>query len=431
MNKLYSYLQDYIPSSYTCFKEGYTPSKIFSDLMAGVTVGIIALPLAMAFAIGSGVTPEQGLYTAIIAGFLVSLLGGSRVQIGGPTGAFVIIVFGVIQRHGYEGLAIATLMAGVMLVLMGIFRCGIILKFIPPAVITGFTTGIALIIFTSQVKDFLGLKIDSIPPSFIDKWVCYGNHLWTCQPWALFIALGGLILIFVLRHYFPKVPGVIIAIILGTIATQWLQLPIETIETKFGSIPRTLPIPAIPFITWEKIQILFPEAIVIALLGAIESLLSAVVADKMSGFKHLSNCELVAQGFANIGSIFFGGIPATGAIARTTANIKMGAQSPLAGMTHAVTLALLMLLFAPMAAKVPLAGLAAVLVFVSWNMSELPHFIQLLRGQWNQALVLSITFLLTVLSDLTIAVITGVVLAPICDRISVAIQNKDIQDRAR
>lgn len=413
MSKIKSYLSDYIPKSYTCFKEGYSFSSFIHDLTAGATVGIIALPLAMAFAIGSGVTPERGLFTAIIAGFIISLLGGSRVQIGGPTGAFVIIVYSVVEKYGYEGLAIATLIAGVLMILMGLARCGIILKFIPYPVTTGFTTGIAVTIFSSQIKDFFGLQINHVPPSFIEKWTCYASHAHTCQPWALFVALSSLATIFILRKLYPRLPGVIIAIILATLATQIFQIPIETIETKFGGIPRTLPTPSIPSMSWEQIQLLFPEAITIALLGAIESLLSAMVADGMTGTRHRSNCELVAQGFANIGSIFFGGIPATGAIARTTANIKMGAKTPVAGMLHAVTLTFLMLLFAPYAAKVPLAGLAAVLIFVAWNMSELPHFFSILRSQWSEALVLLTTFLLTVFIDLTVAVQVGVILAAV------------------
>lgn len=403
--------QAYVPKSIACLREGYTPSLFWSDLFAGISVGIIALPLALAFAIASDVSPERGLYTAIVAGFLISLLGGSRVQIGGPTGAFVIIVYGIVQRHGYEGLAIATLIAGVLMVIMGLARCGILLKFIPYPVTTGFTTGIALIIFTGQVKDFFGLRPEKIPPEFLDKCktLCLFAHTW--NPWALSIALGSLILIVLLRRNFPRFPGVIFAIICATALTYLFQLPIETIAAKFGEIPRTLPTPSIPSFSWGQLQTLFPEAIAIALLGSIESLLSAVVADGATGHRHRSNCELVAQGFANMGSVIFGGIPATGAIARTAANIRLGAKTPMAGIIHSITLLLLMLLFAPLAGMVPLAALSAVLVFVAWNMSELPHFFKILRNSLTDAVLLLTTFLLTVLIDLTVAIQVGVVLS--------------------
>lgn len=403
--------QDYVPKSIACLREGYNPSLFWNDLFAGISVGIIALPLALAFAIASDVSPERGLFTAIIAGFLISLLGGSRVQIGGPTGAFVIIVYGIIQRHGYEGLAIATLIGGALMVIMGLARCGILLKFIPYPVTTGFTTGIALIIFTGQIKDFFGLRPERIPPEFLDKCkiLCQFAHTWNV--WALLIAVGSLVLIASLRRAFPRFPGVLFAIICATAITYFFELPIETIAAKFGEIPRTLPTPSIPTLSWERIQTLFPEAITIALLGSIESLLSAVVADGATGHRHRSNCELVAQGLANMGSVVFGGIPATGAIARTSANIRLGAKTPMAGMIHAITLLLLMLLLAPLAGMIPLAALSAVLVFVAWNMSELPHFWGILKNSKTDALILLTTFLLTVLIDLTVAIQVGVVLS--------------------
>ena len=406
-------LQDYIPKVILCFKEGYNKNYFFNDLFAGISVGVIALPLALAFAIGSGVTPERGLFTAIIAGFLISLLGGSRVQIGGPTGAFVIIVYTIIQKHGYDGLAVATIIAGILMILMGIARFGVFLKFIPYPVTTGFTTGIALVIFTSQIKDFFGLQIDKVPPEFIQKCTLFCLQANTWNKWAFLVALTTLVFIFLLRRYFPKLPGVIIAIACATTASYYFGLPLETIENKFGEIPRVLPTPSFPTISYELIKNVFPDAITIALLGAIESLLSAVVADGMTGNRHRSNCELVAQGFANIGSIVFGGIPATGAIARTTANIKMGAKTPVAGMIHAVTLLLLMLTLAPLAGKIPLCALSAVLIFVAWNMSELEHFIEILKGQRSEALILLTTFLLTVLIDLSVAVQVGVILAAV------------------
>lgn len=405
--------KDFIPKSIVCFREGYSKETFLNDLFAGVSVGIIALPLALAFAIASGVTPEKGLFTAIIAGFLISLLGGSRVQIGGPTGAFVVIVYATIQKHGYDGLALATLIAAVILVLMGLARFGVLLKFIPYPVTTGFTTGIAFVIFFTQIKDFFGLEAEKIPAEFLEKCNLYCQIAHTWNLWALTIALSTLVLIFALRRYYPKLPGAIIAIILTTAIVYFLGLPVETIESKFGGIPKTLPAPTLPHFSYDLLKAVFPDAISIALLGAIESLLSAVVADGMIGTKHRSNTELVAQGIANIGSIVFGGIPATGAIARTSANIKMGAKTPVAGMIHAVVLLLLMLFLAPLAGKIPLAALAGVLVFVAWNMSELPHFFEILKGHKSDAAILLITFLLTVLIDLTVAVQVGVLLAAV------------------
>jgi len=405
--------QDYIPKLFLCIKEGYSKQYFLNDLLAGVSVGIIALPLAIAFAIASGVSPERGLFTAIVAGFLVSLLGGSRVQIGGPTGAFVVIVLGVVQRHGYEGLALATLIAGVLIILMGLARFGILLKFIPYPVTTGFTTGIALIIFMSQLKDFFGLQVDSLPPQFLEKCTFLCLNFSTLNIWALLIGSGTLISIFLFRQYYPKLPGAIIAISFATLITSLFNLPLQTIESMFGEIPRMLPSPSLPTFSYDLMKRVFPDAITIALLGAIESLLSAMVADGMIGHKHRSNGELVAQGIANIGSVIFGGIPATGAIARTTANIKMGAKTPIAGMIHAITLLLLMLLFAPFAGMIPLSALAAVLIFVAWNMSCLGHFYEILKGQKSEALILLATFLLTVLIDLTVAIQVGVVLAAV------------------
>lgn len=406
-------LKDFMPESAVCLLEGYSKESFFKDLFAGITVGVIALPLALAFAIASGVAPEKGLFTAIVAGFIISLLGGSRVQIGGPTGAYVVLVYAVMQKFGYEGLALATLIAGVMIFLMGLARLGNLIKYIPYPVVTGFTTGIAFVIVTSQIKDFFGLSGQNIPPEFIEKCktLCQIAHTWNL--WAVAISFSTLVLIFTLRRYFPRVPGTIIAIILATVATYLFNLPLETIESKFGGIPSVLPTPSLPHFSYDLFVKVFPDALTIALLGAVESLLSAVVADGMTGGKHRSNVELIAQGLANIGSVIFGGIPATGAIARTSANVKMGAKSPLAGMLHAITLLLLMMFFAPLAAKIPLAALAGVLLFVAWNMSELPHFIGLIKGQKGDAAICVITFLLTVLIDLAVAVQVGVLLAAI------------------
>lgn len=405
--------QDYIPKLFLCFKEGYSKKYFFNDLFAGISVGVIALPLALAFAIGSGVPPERGLFTAIVAGFLISLLGGSRVQIGGPTGAFVIVVYTIIQKHGYDGLAVATIIAGILMILMGISRFGVFLKFIPFPVTTGFTTGIALVIFTSQIKDFFGLQINEVPPQFLEKCTIFCLQAYTWNKWAFLVASSTLVLIFVLRKCYPKIPGAILAIVFATAVSYVFSLPLETIQSKFGEIPRVLPTPSFPSISYDLIKNVFPDAITIALLGAIESLLSAVVADGMTGNRHRSNCELVAQGLANIGSIIFGGIPATGAIARTSANIRMGAKTPVAGMVHSLTLLLLMLLLAPLAAKIPLCALSAVLIYVAWNMSELGHFIEILKSQKSEALILLTTFLLTVLIDLSVAVQVGVILAAV------------------
>lgn len=410
---MFSFIQDYTPKTFICWQEGYTRQIFSKDLIAGITVGIIALPLAMAFAIGAGLSPERGLFTAIIAGFIISLMGGSRVQIGGPTGAFVVIVSSIVERHGYDGLAIATLMAGGIMLIMGLARFGVFLKFIPYPVTTGFTTGIALVIFSSQMKDFFGLDVEKIPSDFIKQWSFYFHHIQYWNPWAFAVASTTLFLIFFFRKLFPKLPGTIVAVILATLCVWVFDLPVETIESKFGSIPRTLPEPSLPYVSFETIQNLLPDAVSIALLGAIESLLSALVADGMTGHRHRSNSELVAQGLGNMASVFFGGIPATGAIARTTANINMGAKTPMAGMIHAATLVLLMLVFAPAAAKFPMPALAAVLIYVAWNMSERDHFREILKGPASDRIILLLTFSLTVLINLTIAVQVGVVLAAI------------------
>lgn len=404
---------DLIPKSVVCFKEGYNRKTFFNDLFAGMSVGVIAIPLSLAFAIASGVTPERGLFTAIIGGFLVSLLGGSRVQIGGPAGAFVVLVYSIVQRHGYDGLVVATLIAGVLLILMGFARFGVLLKYIPFPVITGFTTGIAVTIFTSQIKDFFGLEIEHVPPKFLEKCsiLCQMAHTWNYS--AVLIALSTLLLIIGLKRVMPKFPGAILAVLLATLCTVFFEIPIDTIGTKFGGIPRMLPSPSFPHIDLELIKRIFPDAITVALLCAIESLLCATVADGMVGQRHRPNCELIAQGIANLGSSIFGGIPVTGTIARTSANIRLGGKTPMAGMLHACSILLIMLLFAPFASRIPLASLAGVLVFVAWNMMELPHFIEILKGLKGDALVLLITFLLTVFIDLTVAVQVGVVLAAV------------------
>lgn len=402
----------WLPRSFTVLKEGYSARHFSSDVVAGITVAIIALPLAMAFAIASGVGPEKGLFTAIVAGFIISLLGGSRYQIGGPTGAFVVVLYTVILKHGYDGLVIATFLAGVMLFLMGAFKLGSIIKFIPYPVTVGFTTGIALIIFSSQMKDFFGLPIATMPAEFIEQWKLYSTQMGDINYYALVIGFVSIFLLIKLRHTFPKIPAPIIVIVLSSLIVYVFQLPVETIGSKFGQLPSTLPSPHIPSFSLEKIRLVFPDAITIALLGAIESLLSCVVGDGMTGDRHHSNKELMAQGIANIGSVFFGGIAATGAIARTATNIKSGAYSPISGIIHALMLLVFMFLFAKLIVLIPLSALAAILVVVAWNMSEFHHFKAIaLKSERNDAVVLLITFLLTVLIDLNTGVQTGIMLA--------------------
>ena len=400
----------YVPKLVSVLREGYGFQAFGKDVIAGLTVAIVALPLAMALAIASGTTPDKGLLTAVVAGFLISALGGSRFQIGGPTGAFVVVVFNVIAQHGYDGLVAATLMAGVMLTIAGFARFGAVIKYIPQPVVTGFTAGIALIIFSSQIKDFFGLVIDKVPADFIPKWTAYLQHATTFQPATLAVAGGSLGLMILMRRYVPKWPAFLFAVIGGALAVWGFGVPTDTIGSRFGGIPNTLPLPSLPHLTLATMRDLLPSAFTIAFLAGIESLLSAVVADGMTGQRHRSNCELIAQGIANIASALFGGMPATGAIARTVTSIRSGAQSPVAGMLHAVFLLLFMYFLAPLAAFVPLASLAAVLMVVAWNMSEIERFRHLLKAPRGDRLVLVLTFLLTALVDLTLAIEVGVVL---------------------
>ncbi|MCA9773436.1 MAG: STAS domain-containing protein, partial [Myxococcales bacterium] len=344
---------------------------------------------------------------------LISALGGSHVQIGGPTGAFVVIVYAIVQKHGYDGLALATLMAGAILILLGVLKLGVVIKYIPYPVVTGFTSGIAVLIFSSQVRDFVGLSMDTVPADFLDKWSAYADRIATWSPHALGIALGSMAIILFFRRHYPRIPGPPIAIVVAAAAVALFHLPVETIGSRFGGIPQTLPLPSLPAWSVDKIRLLIPEAFTIAMLGAIESLLSAVVADGMTGHRHRSNDELIGQGIANIAAILFGGIPATGAIARTATNIRSGAKTPVAGMIHAITLLLVMLIFAPLAKEIPLASLAAVLVIVAWNMAEVDHFRSLLRAPRSDVAVLLITFALTVLVDLTVAVEVGIGMAAV------------------
>ncbi len=400
----------FIPKFFQVLPE-YRRSWLSADLFAGVTVGLVALPLAIAFAIASGVPPERGIFTAIVAGFFISALGGSRVQIGGPTGAFVVIIAGIVSQYGYEGLVYCTLMAGALLLALGFFRMGGLIRFIPFPVTTGFTTGIAVVIFSTQVKDFLGLRLEENPSEFIEQWYNYITHIGTLDPNSLLVGASTIILILVTRHFFPKLPSMLIAMSLVTLATMLLGLDVATIGSRFGDLPRTLPTPGLPSFEWAQLRELVGPAFTVAMLAAIESLLSATVADGMTGDRHKPNVELVAQGVANISSVIFGGIPATGAIARTATNVKSGAQTPISGIIHALTIALLLLTVAPLVKLIPMAALAGILIVVSYNMSELHNFRSFIHLPRSDAMVLLSTFALTVIVDLVIAVEVGIVLA--------------------
>lgn len=394
--------------------KGYSRGDLAADLIAGVTVGIVALPLAMAFAIASGASPQAGIFTAVIAGFIISALGGTRVAIGGPTGAFIVILYGINAKYGPENLAICTIMAGVMLLAMGAARLGTMIKYIPYPVTMGFTSGIAVLIFSTQIKDFFGLQVAQVPADFLPKMKVLGEHFGTVQWPALALAAASLAIIILWpKSWQRRVPGSIVALVLGTIAVAWFQLPVETIGSKFGGIPQALPKMQLPTLSWENIQHLFQPALTIALLAAIESLLCAVVADGMVDDRHDSNQELMAQGLANIVSPLFGGIAATGAIARTATNVKSGARSPIAGIIHALTLLVIMLAAAPLARFIPLATLSAVLVNVALHMGEWHNFARLPKWPRPDTLVFIAAFGLTVIVDLTVAVEIGMVLAAI------------------
>ena len=402
---------EFTPKLFTLLKEGISRKQLGKDILAGVIVGIVALPLAIAFAIASGVSPEKGLITAIIAGITISVLSGSRVQIGGPTGAFIIIIYGIVQEHGVGGLTIATFMAGFIIIGFGLARLGNYLKFIPYPLIVGFTSGIAVIIFSSQIKDFFGLNMGEVPPDFVEKWQAYGANFLKVNWLAFSIAVGTVLIALNFNKIYSKIPGSIVAIIISTVVVYYFNLPVETIESRFGEIPNSLSLPQVPEVNFEIIQQLIQPAIAIALLGSIESLLSAVVADGMTGGRHRSNMELIAQGTANIFTGLFGGIPATGAIARTATNIKNGGRTPIAGIVHAVVLLLIMLLFAPVAKLIPLSCLAGILVVVAWHMGEWHHFFSLLKSNRMDVVVLLTTFFLTVFFDLILAIEIGMILS--------------------
>lgn len=407
---------DFQPKLFELFRN-YSKTDFSTDLMAGIIVGIVALPLAIAFGIASGVTPEKGIITAIVAGFIISLLGGSKVQIGGPTGAFIVIIYGIIQEYGIEGLTVATLMAGILLVLMGVFKLGAVIKFIPYPIIVGFTSGIAVTIFTTQIADVFGLTFDGekVPGDFIGKWLVYARHFDTVNWWNALVSFVSIFIIAITPKFSKKIPGSLIAIVVVTLAVYLMKVyggitTIDTIGDRF-SIQTQLPEAVVPALDWEAVKNLFPVAVTIAVLGAIESLLSATVADGVIGDRHHSNTELIAQGIANIVSPIFGGIPATGAIARTMTNINNGGRSPIAGIVHAGVLLLILLFLMPLAQYIPMACLAGVLVIVSYNMSGWRTFLALMKNPKSDVTVLLITFFLTVIFDLTIAIEVGLLIA--------------------
>lgn len=402
---------EFTPKLFSLLRDGISRETISRDMVSGVIVGIVALPLAIAFAIASGVSPEKGLVTAIIAGIVISAFGGSRVQIGGPTGAFIVIVYGIVQEFGLEGLTIATFLAGFIIIGLGLARLGNYLKFIPYSLIVGFTSAIALIILSTQINDFLGLGIKNVPSNFLEKWQVYIENFGSVNGYAIAIATGSVLLTIYFQKVAKKIPGSIIAIILSTLAVSLFDIPVETIESNFGEIPRNIAMPTIPSIDFDTIQKLIQPAFAIALLGGIESLLSAVVADSMIGGKHRSNMELIAQGSANILSALFGGIPATGAIARTATNVRNGGRTPIAGIVHGLVLLAIMLIFAPYAKLIPLSCLAGILMVVAYHMSEWRQFLSILKGTRMDIIILLTTFTLTVLFDLVIAIEIGVVLS--------------------
>jgi len=400
----------FLPKTWSLFKKGLLFKNLSNDIFAGVIVGIVALPLAIAFAVASGVSPDKGIITAVVAGFIIALLGGSRVQIGGPTGAFIIIVYGILQKYGFDGLMISTILAGLMLIAFGFLRLGSVLKFFPHPLIVGFTSGIALVIFSTQIKDAMGLPIDKLPAEFIAKWEVYFHQLQNFNLSAVLITIGTIVITLFSGRLIPKVPGSFIAIIVMTVIVVVFGVQVNTIESVFGAIPSKFEF-TFPNIQFDQLGQYMQPALTIALLGAIESLLSAVVADGMISSNHRSNTELIAQGIANVVVPFFGGIPATGAIARTATNVKNNGRTPIAGIIHAVTLLLIMLVFGKWAVLIPMPCLAGILIVVSYNMSEMKTFFSILKGHKYDIFILLSTFILTVFVDLTVAIEVGVVLS--------------------
>ena len=422
-----------VPELFTTFKT-YTRDQLLADLTAGLIVGVVALPLAIAFAIASGVTPDRGLYTAVIAGFIISALGGSRVQIGGPTGAFVVIVYGIVQKYGVDGLTVATIMAGLLLIGFGLARLGAAIKFIPYPVVTGFTSGIAVILIVQQLRDVLGLRLASAPPDFVERLSLYAANIGTINQHAVALSLATLLILMLWPRFSHKVPAPFVALILTTVAAYMLHLPVETIGSRFGEIRAGFPSISLPSISPAEVRLLVGPALTIATLGAVESLLSAVVADGMIGGRHRSNMELVAQGVANVVTPLFGGIPATGAIARTATNVKSGGRTPVAGIVHALTLLIITLFFGRLAALIPLATLAAIVLWVAYRMAEWRVFKSELSAPKSDAIVMVSTFLLTVLVDLTTGIAVGMVLAAflfmkrMAEVTNVTLVSRDFQD---
>ena len=386
----------------------YDRRQFTSDVIAGVTVAMVALPLSLAIAIASGAGPEKGLVTAIVAGLLISLIGGSRVQIGGPTGAFIVVVYGVIAKYGYDGLVLATFMAGFIMLAAGYLRAGNLVAYVPEPVINGFTIGIAIIIAASQIHDLLGLSVSQVPAAFLPKIAALWSARDSLSPLALGLGLATVVLIVAMRRWVPRFPGLIVAVGLTSLAVAWAALPVDTILSRFGPLPRTLPAPALPAISVERMVELLPSSLVIAFLASIESLLSALVADRMIGGRHRPNAEVLAQGFANIGSSLFGGLPATGAIARTATNVRAGGKTPVAGVVHALTILLVMLLAAPLAGYLAMPALAGLLMVTAWNMSEPHKWRGYMQARMSDRVLLVLTLLLTVFADLTIAIGVGV-----------------------
>ncbi|MHC1748702.1 MAG: SulP family inorganic anion transporter [Cellulosilyticaceae bacterium] len=411
-------------------KREITMSRLGKDIVAGIIVAIIALPLSIALGISSGVSPEKGLITAIVAGFLISLLGGSKVQIGGPTGAFVVLVYTIVQTHGIDGLIIATIMAGIFLIIMGICKFGTLIKFVPHTITVGFTSGIAVTLLSTQIKDLFGLKIDDVPAEFIPKWQSYFTHINSLDIITVLIGIGCILILVFWPKVSKKIPGSIIALIASTLVVQLFHLPVETIGSRFTQISSSIPMPSLPNVDFSMIQALIGPALSIAVLAAVESLLSAVVADGMIDDKHNSNMELIAQGIANIGSGLLGGIPATGAIARTAANVKNGGRSPISGMVHAIVLLIIMVVAMPLAKMIPMTTLAAILVIVSYNMSEWRTFKDLLKAPKSDVIVLLATFSLTVVFDLIVAISFGM-LAAMCLFIKKVADTTQIRDLAK
>ncbi len=419
---------EFKPKLFSLLKIGISKEQIVQDSLSGVVVGILALPLAIAFAVASGVSPDKGLVTAIIAGFLISLLGGSRVQIGGPTGAFIVIVYGIIEKYGIDGLLISTILAGFILIAFGVLRLGSLLKYFPYPLIVGFTSGIALVIFSTQIKDALGLRIDNVPSDFIQKWIIYFKHITTINYFALLITFLSILVTLFSKKITTKIPGAFISILLATISVQVFKIPVTTIESFFGEIPTHFSF-SLPEFHFSDLQYYFVPAITIALLGGIESLLSAIVSDGMISGNHRSNTELIAQGIANIITPIFGGIPATGAIARTATNVKNGGRTPIAGIVHAFTLLFIMLFLGKWAKLIPMSALAGVLIVIAYNMSEWRSFYSVLKGSSFDRIILLTTFLLTVFIDLTIAIQVGVVLSALLFmRRMASISDKNVEE---